>query len=152
MSIFQQGKTARLAAACAVFLFFGMALVQLLIAMGVLPVTIAWGGSQHILTPKLQLASVAASVILMAFSYIIRKRVQDVPPAPWLKLVSWIIVGCMILNTFGNMASTSPYERLIFTPVTALLAAFCFIVSVSKPDEDCSSLDEPLKKQEEAKG
>ena len=38
----------------------------------------------------------------------------------------------MVLNTLGNLASQSTAEKIVFIPLTILLAIFCFIVSISK--------------------
>ncbi|MCA9972422.1 MAG: hypothetical protein KC425_19505, partial [Anaerolineales bacterium] len=52
-------------------LFMG---VQLLLAVGILPISVAWGGRQTELTLGLRVASIAAVLVLGLFIYIVRYR------------------------------------------------------------------------------
>ena len=113
-------------------LFIGM---QLLLASGILPVSIAWGGRQTELTPTLRVASVVAAIILGIFIYIIRYRAgltgsESIPIA--IRISSWVVTAYMAFNTLGNLASTSNTEKLLFGPITFLLTIACIIISVSK--------------------
>ena len=54
MSITQNASIVKLSANIATILFGIVALVQLLLAAGVLPITMAWGGRQEVLTPGLR--------------------------------------------------------------------------------------------------
>ena len=93
----------------AVMLFLFMAVLQIEIAVGVLPVTIIWGGSQS--QPKWQtsLASVVAAGLLTGMSWVMHRRVQPTttaqPPSLGIRITSWIITGYMALNTLGNALS-----------------------------------------------
>jgi len=49
-----------------------------------------------------------------------------------IKILSWIITAFMVLNTLGNLTSQSMAEKIVFAPLTILLAISCFIVSISK--------------------
>ena len=113
-------------------LFIGM---QLLLATGILPVSIAWGGRQTELTPTLRVASIVAAIILGIFLYIIRHRAgltgsESIPIA--IRISSWVVTAYMAFNTLGNLASTSNTEKLLFGPITFLLTIACIIISVSK--------------------
>ena len=58
-------------------LFFIISIIiQLLLATGVLPVTMSWGGTQTVLTPNLKIASILASIILVFFAISIRRRAR----------------------------------------------------------------------------
>lgn len=135
MSATSNRSTAATAANIATVLFGIVIILQLLLALGILPVTMAWGGTQTELTPALRLASVAAAVVMALFAYVIRRRaglIGDPPPSTLIKIFSWIITAFMVLNTLGNLASQSTAEKILFTPLTILLAICCFIVSISK--------------------
>ena len=128
-------SAATIAANIATLLFAIVIILQLLLALGILPVTMFWGGTQTELTLGLRLASVAAAIILTLFAYVIRRRaglIGDPPPSTLIKILSWVITAFMVLNTLGNLASQSTAEKIVFTPLTILLAIFCFIVSISK--------------------
>ncbi len=139
MSVTSNQSTNRSAAAIAAniaTLLFGIVIIlQLLLALGILPVTMFWGGTQTELTPGLRLASVAAAIVLALFAYVIRRRaglIGDPPPSTLIKILSWVITAFMVLNTLGNLVSQSTAEKIVFTPLTILLAISCFIVSISK--------------------
>ncbi len=127
----------RAAAQIATFLFAVMIVVQMLLAAGVLPISIAWGGRQTELTPALRVASMIAAVLLGAFLYVIRYRAGlwgSTPIPTAIRVLSWIITAFMAFNTLGNFASLNNTERFLFGPITAALTIACFIVSVSSPE------------------
>jgi hypothetical protein len=132
-----KGSTVRLAANVATVLFIVVIILQLLLAAGILPITMAWGGLQSELTPTLRAASLVAVVILAFFAYVIRRRaglVGDKPPGTGIKILSWIITAFMLLNSLGNLTSQSMGEKILFTPITLILVAACFVVSISKTE------------------
>ena len=137
MSAPTKRSAASIAANVATVLFAIVIILQLLLAAGILPVTMAWGGTQTELTPALRLASVAAAFILALFAYVIRRRaglIGDAPPSRAIKIMSWVITAFMVLNTLGNLTSQSTAEKTVFTPITLLLAISCFVVSISKQE------------------
>ena len=115
---------------------FGLVMIlQILIALGVMPISMAWGGRQTALTPGLRIASLVAIVILGLFAYIIRYRAGLIGAGEitlFIKILAWIITAFMALNTVGNLTSQSTAEKLLFTPITSILTIACFIVSISK--------------------
>lgn len=124
-----------IAANIATVLFIIVIILQLLLAIGILPITMAWGGTQTELTPALRLASLAAAGILGLFIFVIRMRAGlagTPPPSTLIKILSWLITVFMVLNTLGNLTSQSTAEKIVFAPLTILLAICCFIVSISK--------------------
>ena len=128
-------SAATIAANIATLLFGIVIILQLLLALGILPVTMFWGGTQTELTLGLRLASVAGAIILALFAYVIRRRAGLIgrpPPSTLVKILSWVITAFMVLNTLGNLASQSTAEKIVFAPLTILLAITCFIVSISK--------------------
>jgi hypothetical protein len=125
-------KTAANIATALLGLFMG---VQLLLAVGILPISMAWGGRQSELTPGLRLAGVAAIFILGLFILIIRYRagLLGSGPAPsGIRVLAWVVTGFMVLNTLGNFASLSNTERLLFGPVTLVIAAASLLVAASR--------------------
>lgn len=113
-------------------LFIGM---QLLLAAGILPVSIAWGGRQTELTPALRLASIAAAFILAFFIYIIRSRaglMGSLPVPTWIRVAAWIVTGYMALNTLGNFASVNNVERFVSGPITIAITLACLVVATSR--------------------
>lgn len=128
---------ARIAANVATIGFLLAAILQVLLALGILPITMAWGGSQPVLTTPLRIASLVAAITLGLCAYVIRRRaglLGDPHPSRLIKVLSWIITGYMALNTLGNFTSSSPGEAILFGPLSFLLALSCLIVSASRLD------------------
>lgn len=109
--------------------------VQVLVATGILPITILWGGRQTDLTPSLRVTSIVAAIILGAFIYIIRYRaglVGSMPQPAVIRVAAWVVVGYMALNTLGNFASVSSVERFLFGPITLVLMLASLVVAASR--------------------
>lgn len=122
--------TANIATVLFVF-FIGF---QLLLAVGLLPISMAWGGRQTELTPVLRLASIAAVILLGVFIYIIRYRaglIGSVPAPTAIRVLAWVVAGYMALNTVGNFASVNSIEKLLFGPMTIIITIACIIVAAS---------------------
>lgn len=122
--------TANIATVLFVF-FIGF---QLLLAVGLLPISMAWGGRQTELTPVLRLASIAAVILLGVFIYIIRYRaglIDSVPAPTAIRVLAWVVAGYMALNTVGNFASVNSIEKLLFGPMTIIITIACIIVAAS---------------------
>jgi hypothetical protein len=110
-------------------------LLQLLLAAGILPSTMAWGGTQPVLTTALRITSLVAVVVLGVFAYIIRRRAglagRGLVPV-WVKVLAWVITLYLAVNTLGNFASPSAVERAVFGPISLILTAACLLVSLSR--------------------
>jgi hypothetical protein len=107
---------------------------QVLLAVGVLPVSMAWGGRQTELTPALRVASLVAVIVLGAFIYIIRYRaglLGSVPAPTAIRVLAWVVAGYMAFNTLGNFASVNNIEKWLFGPLTIIISITCLIVAVS---------------------
>lgn len=49
-----------------------------------------------------------------------------------IKVTLWIMVVLFLLNTIGNLFSNNEMEKIIFTPITLLLAIFCLRLAMEK--------------------
>jgi hypothetical protein len=134
---FVSPTTARVAGNVATIGFLAVMVLQLLLVLGILPITMAWGGTQTVLTPGLRLAGIAAVVILGIFAYIIRRRAGLTArgrTSGLIRFLAWVITGYMALNTLGNFASSSTGETLLFGPISVVLALSCLVVAASRGD------------------
>ena len=130
-------STAKIAGRLAIVLFGIVIILQLLLAAGILPVSMAWGGCQTILTTGLRFASLGAVLVLACFAYIICRRaglVDETPPSTLIKVISWLVTAYLAFNTLGNFTSTSTAEKWLFGPITLVLVICCFLVSISKSE------------------
>ena len=131
-------STARITGNIATLAFLGVIILQLLLALGILPVTMAWGGSQTVLTPSLRLAHILSALLLAGFAYVIRRRaglLAYAGPSRLIKILAWVITGFMILNTLANFASSSTAEKFVFGSLTLVLVITCLFVSASNSDQ-----------------
>jgi len=137
MSSLSNTKLIHLTANLATFLFAVVIFLQIFLAAGILPISMAWGGRQSELTVSLRIASIISAVLLGVFIYVIRYRaglVGKIPIPKIIIVVSWIITAFMAFNTLGNVTSLSSNEQLFFGPITFVLTVACLLVSASKPN------------------
>jgi hypothetical protein len=99
-------------AVLAAIVLFVMSLFHLALAAGVPWGAAAWGGKHRILPPKLRAGSVAPGAHSM-----------------FVRAASWALAAYFALNTLGNLSSSSHLERVVMTPVAAVLAV-CFAIVV----------------------
>ncbi len=127
----------RVAGNAATALYALTIILQLLLASGILPITMAWGGREPVLTPNLRIASLASATLLFFFIYVIRRRaglVRDAPVTFIIKILSWLITAFSALNFLGILASLSSGEKILFGPISFLLLVACILVSLSKSE------------------
>jgi hypothetical protein len=107
-----------------------MSLFHLGLAAGLPWGVAAWGGAHRILPARLRAGSVAAAAILACAGLVVLARAGVVAPGAQSVLVrvgSWGFAGYFALNTLGNLSSSSRVERVVMTPVAAVLAV-CFVI------------------------
>jgi len=109
--------------------------LQLLLAAGILPVSMAWGGRSTELTPVMRLSSLIAIIILCYFTYMIARRsgiLGTTPPSRLIKMVSWLVTVYLVFNTLMNFLSSSSAERWLFGPITLTLVVLTLIININK--------------------
>jgi len=117
-------------------LFSIVMILQLLLAAGILPVSMAWGGRSTELTPVMRLSSLIAIIILCYFTYMIARRsgiLGTTPPSRLIKIVSWLVTVYLVFNTMMNFLSSSAAERWIFGPITLALVVLTLIININNP-------------------
>jgi hypothetical protein len=135
---FRSPSVARIAGTVATAAFLVAICLQLLLALGILPITLAWGGSQSVLTTPLRIANLAAAVILGVSATVIRRRAglsAGARPTRRIAILAWVLTIFLALNTLGNFASSSIGEVILFGPLSLVLALACVLISASKLDE-----------------
>lgn len=112
-----------------------MIIFQLLLAAGLPFGRAAWGGQQAILPAKLRLGSLVAAFIIALAAWIVLARAGLASPgadgSAVVRIATWVFGGFFCLNTLGNLASKSPTERKVMTPVTVVLAICFFTVALA---------------------
>jgi hypothetical protein len=122
----------RTLAVIAVVGFVAIAAFQVALAFGAPLGRAAWGGTRRHLPPGLRVASGIAAVFWSFAAAIVLARggvgatfLPDVV-ARW---GTWILVFVLVLGAVMNAASSSPWERYLWAPLSLGLAVVCFFVA-----------------------
>ncbi|MBE0011580.1 MULTISPECIES: hypothetical protein [unclassified Arthrobacter] len=93
----------------------------------------AWGGKHRVLPGKLRIASGAAIVLYGVFGALLLSRAGVVPGGgdPPVIVATWFLFAYSALSVVGNLASRSRQERLVQTPVSALLSIGILILALA---------------------
>jgi hypothetical protein len=135
-------KTAKISGNAATVLYALTIILQLLLASGILPITMAWGGREPVLTTNLRIASLASAALLFFFIYVIRRRaglVGDAPIPLIIKILAWLITAFSAINLLGILASLSIGEKVLFGPISFLLLVSCILVSLSESESQAAA-------------
>jgi len=114
--------------------FSVMTCFQILLALGKPLGHMAWGGKYKRLPKGLRIASFVSSGIFVFGALCVLERAGILLVLNWpggVKVTVWILTVLFGLSTIGNFNSKSKLEKKIMTPVSAVLAAMCFILSIS---------------------
>lgn len=115
--------------------FLLVAAFQVALALGAQWGRAAWGGTHEGRLPRyLRIASGFAAVFwVLAASVLFARAGHELIPLPIevARWGTWVLFGLSALGALMNLASGSKLERLIWSPVSALLAALCLGVALS---------------------
>lgn len=107
---------------------------HLLVLAGIVPYNIVWGGrlSSHNQMVWFELLSITVNLIML---YIVGQKGGFVKASLSPNVITtalWVMCALFVVNTLGNMLSVNSLEKLIFTPLTFLLALFSWKLANSK--------------------
>lgn len=112
----------------------GVAVFQVFLAAGKPWGEYAFGGQYHGVLPRhLRIASVFSCLLLLAFAAVNLQQAGVIMIAgldAFWRIAAWVIAGYGVLGTFMNAISRSRPERLLWTPIVALLAALNITILV----------------------
>jgi len=118
--------TEKFATNALLIIFILVMLFHVQVLLGIIPFDIVWGGrlkSQEEMIPfeitSIALNSVMLGIVMMQAG-LLRVNVKPIV----LKVAFWCMFVLFAINTVGNIFSNNELERLIFTPLTFLLAVF----------------------------
>lgn len=114
---------------------FGLLVVfHVIMLFNLLPNNVVWGGRagssssfQVLVTISLIFNILFAGAVAVKIGYIRLGKGGGV-----INIVLWIIFTYLILNTAGNLASNSSFEKLLFTPITIVAAFLVFRLALEK--------------------
>jgi hypothetical protein len=103
-----------------------------LVLLGIIPFEIVWGGRLTDSAQMIQFEIVSITLnLVMLVTVAIRSEHLNVNINKKIITVAlWIMVGLFLLNTIGNLLSSNALEKILFTPLTILLAILSWRLAI----------------------
>ena len=102
-------------------------LFHVLVLLKVIPAGIVWGGQIKGVPANLVTLETVALLVTAVFILIVAAKTGYLQAGKLSGAVNvgvWLIFAYLLLNTLGNLASGISLEKLLFAPITIILA-FC---------------------------
>jgi hypothetical protein len=112
-----------------------LAIFHILVLLGVIPADIVWGGMIQGVPSNLVTLETMALLLTLLFIIIIAAKTGYIRARKFSGTVNigvWLIFAYLLLNTLGNLVSGVSFEKLLFAPVTILLALCAFRLAIEK--------------------
>ena len=122
------------AAIVAVVLLAVIVAFQAALALGAPWGRAAWGGAHERLPTGLRIASGFAVVLWLVAALVVLTRAGyewSPVPSSVARWGVWVLSGMLRVGTLMNLASRSRLERLIQTPIAAVLSILCLLVALA---------------------
>ncbi|PAE18404.1 hypothetical protein CHH80_22015 [Bacillus sp. 7504-2] len=115
------------------FLFFVIALFQVLLSLGYPLGEYAMGGYYKVLPHKLRIVSVFNALILLFMSIVILEHVEvlTVFHLSFTNTIVWVFTLFLGLNTIANLLSTSRKEKYTMTPLSSIAFVLSLVIAIS---------------------
>ena len=120
------------AAVVALVLLASLAVFQGLLVAGAPLGRFAWGGQNEVLPTNLRIGSVVSIALYAGFAVLILQAAGSpaLLPDGFVGVAIWVLTGYLVLGIAMNAISRSRPERMVMTPVVAILAAACVVVAL----------------------
>lgn len=118
-------------------LFALVILFHFLVLFSVFPHNIVWGGRMTSFSELLMFECVSILlnglfiVVVLLKAGLLKWKVNN----SFLQILLWIMVTVFALNTLGNLLSKNEFEKIVFTPLTLLLAFLCMRAALASKEE-----------------
>ena len=112
-----------------------LAVFQFFVLAGIVPPEIVWGSHAAESPGGLLVLELVALGMICLFTVIIAVRTRLIGISRFqivFEAGSWLVFGYLLFNTALNFASGVSAEKLIFMPVTIVLAVLAFRVAVGE--------------------
>jgi hypothetical protein len=122
-----------IAAWIAAALLVVLTVFQLALALGAPAGAAAWGGGNPgVLPTRLRVASALVAVFVYPPITLLILDSGGAASVGWdiNRLWMWILTGLFALGTLTNFASRSRIERMVWSPVSLVIAACCAIIAI----------------------
>lgn len=115
-------------------ILLGLSVFQLLLIVGKPLGDYAWGGQHKVLPTNLRVASVFSIILYLVFAlFLVGKAgiANIIPNSALLNGAMWAFTAYFVVGIFVNAISRSKKERLLMTPVAAVLAIVFAVVTLA---------------------
>lgn len=106
-------------------------LFHLLVMLKIIPTDLVWGGNIET-NRQFYIMEIISITLNLFFIFIVSVYAGflkfNLNPV-MLRMVIWTMFILFLLNSIGNLMSKNPLEAYLFTPLTILLAFFCFRIA-----------------------
>jgi hypothetical protein len=122
----------RLATLALLVIFTLVMVFHLFVIIGVIPFNMVWGGrlQTHEQMISFEVTSILLNFTMLAVVAVYAGYLKVKLNPGIIKVVLWIMVILFLLNTIGNLFSNNEWEKIIFTPITLLLAIFSLRLAI----------------------
>lgn len=129
--------TERMVARCLIIIFSLVLIFHVCVIVGIVPFEIVWGGKMS--DPKemmyFEIGSIAINLTMLAIVLVYAGYLKIQIKPVVIKVALWLMSALFVLNTVGNIFSANETEKMIFTPITAVLALLCFRLAIGKEEK-----------------
>lgn len=108
---------------------------HILVLLKVIPANIVWGGQIKGVPENLVSLETVALLVTAIFILIVAVKTGYFQAGKWSGVINvgvWLIFAYLLLNTLGNLASGISLEKLIFAPITIILALCALRLAIEK--------------------
>lgn len=121
-----------LAAAAVCLLMAALAVFQVALALGAPIGRFAWGGQHDVLPTGLRIGSAVSVVVYALIAAVVATRAGLLPgeSGSVVRTATWVVAAYFLLGIAVNLASRSRPERLVMSPLCAVLCALCAVVAI----------------------
>jgi len=107
-----------------------LVIFHLLVLIRIIPFKIIWGSkiSGESRMYHLEIVSIVVSLLMLTI-VAIKARIINLPlNAKIVTVLLWMMFCFFCLNTVGNLFSNNLFEKMVFAPITFVLALFTILV------------------------
>jgi len=127
--------SAKLAGNILLFSLGLLVIFHILVLLRVVPATIIWGGQIQGVPANLVTLETVALFVTAIFILIVAAKtgyLQAGKVSGAVNIGVWLIFAYLLLNTLGNLASGISFEKLLFAPITIILALCALRLAIEK--------------------
>jgi hypothetical protein len=104
-----------------------LAVFHVFVLSGAAPGDMVWGGTADGLSGRLVVLETVGLTVTLLFALLVAAKAGYIRAAGLrrpARIGMWIVFAFFVVNVLGNLASTSTLEKVVFTPVSVVMALF----------------------------